>query len=216
MATPTGCILPRRRTRLTYSRGLCVKVPCRFLAAHRFVRSRIPDVAIVAIARLFPTHITRKRGDTYVDRFRSLARHRLRKPGHRLRPRGRGLDHGPVRRFRTDAGNRRRHSGRRPGLSQSAVHHHRYGGRRTLRRSLVIPRHGHGGRFRRRRHPLGSGGLYRHECVGARQCPHRAGGDRQSRIGAGRRLPRWCRDRHAGGRSGSDRRGRLLYVSGRR
>jgi hypothetical protein len=56
--------------------------------------------------------------------------------------------------------------------------------------------------------------LHRHECVGARQCAHRAGGDQGHRPGAGRGVPRWRDHRHAGGGPGPARRDGILLVPG--
>ena len=60
------------------------------------------------------------------------------------------------------------------------------------------------------RAPLRRGRLHRHERLGARQRPHRAGGHVGNRRCAQRRVPRRCNHRHAGGRPGPARRRRFL------
>ena len=122
----------------------------------------------------------------------------------------------PLARQRGDAGDLPRGAGWREGVSAPAVHDHRRsgGGARDRARGRARgpgrPGHPGGDRVPDRRDLLRRGGLHRHERVGARE---RARGG----VGALRRVARArgglqgrCRHRHARGRPGAARRGRVL------
>ena len=147
---------------------------------------------------------------------RSRLRARLRDPRHRVRRVVDRLDPRQARGQRADAGDRRRDPGGRQGLPQPPVHDDRHRRRDPVRAHRRVPRLGDGGRLRARRGPVRAGGLHRHERLGALERAH--GGSRADRPqrGAGRRVPRRRDHRHAGGRPGPARRGRLLLVPDRR
>ena len=112
-----------------------------------------------------------------------------------------------------DAGNRRRHPGRRGRLSQPPIHHHRRRRRGDLCAGLLLS--GLAGRagLSDRRLPVGRGRLCRHVCFGPGQCAHRrslAFGSRRRPVGG---LPPRRRYRHVGGGPRPVGRGRLLRFS---
>ncbi len=103
-------------------------------------------------------------------------------------------------RQRPDAGNRRRHPGRREGLSQPAGDHDQRDRGRHFHPALHLERPRHRGRFSRRRSLLALGWLYRNANRGPGQYAHHAGGD-QIADGCDAGRFQWRRgDRFAGRR----------------
>ena len=136
----------------------------------------------------------------------SLCDHRLRSALDRL---WRLDDPGRSRRrprHAAHAGDRRRHSGRRASLSRPPIHHDRHCRRRHLLHPGLSARHSAGDRLRHRRGAVGRGRLYRHECLGPRQCQDRASRDQEPGRGLEPRLPRRRHHRPAGRRPRSARR----------
>ena len=123
------------------------------------------------------------------------------------------------RRYRAHARNRRCRAGRCPGLFEPPVHDDRRGRRRHLRCHRTGPWAEGRNWVPDRGHPVGRGGLSRHEHLGALQRAHN--GSRQERPGAGAegRLSGRIGHRHARRRAGAAGGHRLLRgsaVAGRR
>ncbi len=132
----------------------------------------------------------------------ALGRDRLRRAGADLRHR-----HGEECSLRfgwqcPDAGNRRRHPGRRFRLPQSSVQDHR--ARRCGRHHRARPAAGLAGRHRLRDRcrAFRCHRLHRHERFRSRQRPHHGSCPPEPGCRPVRRVPRRCRHRHAGCRSG--------------
>ena len=86
---------------------------------------------------------------------------------------------------RQNAGDRRGRPRGRAGLSQAPIRHHRHRRRRDLRDRRAAARLAGRDRLRDRRDPVRRRRLHRHERLGARQRPHRAGGDQLARRRSG-------------------------------
>ena len=108
-----------------------------------------------------------------------------------------------------------RRANRRTGLPESPVPHDcdRRRRARDHHRGGAAARAVDRDRLRARCGAVRPGRLRRHERLGALQCPHRAGGHAGPEPGAQHRLPRRRHHRPAGGRTRTDRRGRLLLGS---
>ena len=145
-----------------------------------------------------------------------VGNHRLRIALARLwRLHGAGGD-GLRRRHAAHAGDRRRHPGRRAGLSHAPVHHHRHRRGRDLRHRRLAARLAGRGRLPDRRGAVGHGRLRRHAGVGARQRAHGAGLHPLARRGPLHGLPRRRGHGPAGGGSrAAGRRRLLLHPDGR-
>ena len=158
--------------------------------------------ALVDLGAAFPGGFGNEYGDVGNHRLRAAVA-RLRRPDG-ARGDGGGCGHA------AHAGDRRRHPGRRAGLSDAPIYDHRHRRRRHLphcRRAIGLACRPW---LPDRRHPLGRGRLHRHAGFGARQRAHRAGLDALAGRGPVHGLPRRRRDGHAGGRPGPARRRRLL------
>ena len=78
-------------------------------------------------------------------------------------------------RFGKNAGDRGGDRGRRASLFEAPIHDHRSGWSRHLPRLWVLSGLAARRRISDRRGFVGGCRIHRHECLGARQCPHRAG-----------------------------------------
>ena len=149
-----------------------------------------------------------------LDRFPVRLRGRRRADLRGVRDRVRAADDtvaaGALARQRDHAGPVGSHPGGRVRVPPPPVHDDRHRRRRPLRRPLLRPGLVGGDRLRHRRCRVRFSRLHRHERVRALQRARGGVGARRHRAGARRRLPRRRRDRHARGRPGADRRGRLL------
>ena len=152
-----------------------------------------------------------RRGRTHVrNRLASL------RSGGRLRGRRPRLraDHAPPgpgrgRRLGAHAGDRRRHPGRRHGLSEPAVHDHRRSRRGGVHRALDLPGLSRRLRLPARRRAFGLGRLHRHDRIGAGERAHRRGRAARTRPRAGRGV---SRRRHHGAPGGGARPARSVRL----
>ena len=127
---------------------------------------------------------------------------------------GTQLDSFPGCRQREDAGDCGRHPDRRCRLSFTPIPHHCDGRRGAGDPDCGVSGPHEFGRLCAGRGALGRLRLYRHECVGARQCAYRTGRHQGHWAGAGRGISRRRHHRHAGGRPGTAGGDGLLHVSG--
>ena len=177
------------------------------------IRPRLPSGPWLGHCRGRPATVCHKR--ITPDATGPIRDHRLRSGGVALRRGHQQAGTGGGRRHRPHAGDFRSRPGGRPRLSQPPVHHDRHRGRGDPDHPLPDAGAPRRDRLHHRRGAVGRGGLCRHERLGARQCPHRPGGQagacRRPRPGLqGRR-----RDRNAGGRPRPARRRRLLLRAAR-
>ena len=145
----------------------------------------------------------------------SLGHHRLWRAFDRVRNLG-----DPVRdvggcRLTENAGDRSRDRRRGAGVSQAPIHDYRGGGRRRLRRAVDPARRTCRDRLLDRRGAFRRGRLHRHERLGARECPHCAGGHEVAQRRPRHLVQGGRHHRHAGRRSRAARRRALLLVPDR-
>ncbi len=119
-------------------------------------------------------------------------------------------------RLPADAGDLGRGRRRRAGLPAPAIRDHRGRRNRRVHRARLPALLDGGDRLRHRRDPVRRGRLYRHERVGSRQRPHRAGGDGVAGGRPRHRLPLGRGHRHAGRGPRAPRRRRLFRLPDRR